>query len=96
MLVELLILLNLILGIVFGFIHRGKEDYFALLRNGALAGLLLGIIFVLASNYLIPRGMSIDIGIPGVLGIFSEIFIFLILFLLGAFIGVNIECIRKK
>ena len=96
MLVELLILLNLILGIVFGFIHRGKEDYFALLRNGALAGLLLGIIFVLASNYLIPRGMSIDIGIPGVLGIFSEIFIFLILFLQGAFIGDKIEGIRKK
>ena len=96
MLLELILLLNLILGIVFGFIHRGKEDYTGLLRNGAIAGLLLGIIFVLASNYLIPRGMSIDIGIPGVLGIFSEIFIFLILFLLGAFIGDKIEGIRKK
>jgi hypothetical protein len=96
MLVELLILLNLILGIVFGFIHRGKEDYFALLWNGALAGLLLGIIFVLAANYLLPGGMSIDIGIPGVLGIFGEIFIFFIIFLLGAFIGDKLEGIRKK
>jgi hypothetical protein len=96
MLLELLILLNLILGIVFGFIHRGKEDYFALLRNGVIAGLLLGLIFVLAANYLIPGGISIDIGIPGVLGIFIEIFIFLIIFLMGAFIGDKIEGIRKK
>lgn len=96
MLLELLLLLNLILGIAFGFIHHGKEDYTGLLRNGAIAGLLLGIIFVLAAKYLIPGGMSIDIGISGVLGIFVEIFIFLIIFLLGTFIGDKIEGIRKK
>jgi hypothetical protein len=92
----LLILLNLILGIVFGFIHRGKEDYTGLLRNGAVAGLVLGIIFVLAVQYLPPGGQSFDVGIQGVLGIFIEIFIFLLIFLLGAFIGDRIEGIRKK
>ena len=93
MLLELLslILLNLILGIVFGFIHHGKEDYIGLLKNGALAGVLLGIIFVLAARYL-----SIDFGFPGILGIIFEIFIFLIIFILGTFIGDKIEGIRKK
>ena len=91
MLLELILLLNLILGIVFGFIHRGKEDYTGLLRNGAIAGLLLGIIFVLAARYL-----SIDFGFTGILGILIEIIIFLIIFILGAFIGDKIEGIRKK
>lgn len=96
MLAELLIVLNLILGIVFGFIHRGKEDYFALLRNGALAGLLLGIIFVLAANYLVPGGMGTGTGLMAVAGIFGEIFLFFIIFLLGTFIGDKLEGIRKK
>lgn len=89
-------LLNLILGIVFGFFHQGKEDYISLLRNGALAGLLLGIIFVLAAMYLFPVGMSIDLSVYGIVGIFAGIFLFLIIFLLGTFIGDTIECIRKK
>jgi hypothetical protein len=89
-------LLNLIFGIAFGFFHKGKEDYTGLLRNGVLAGLLLGIIFVLAAKYLIPGSMSIDIGFLGMLGIFVEIFIFLVIFILGVFIGDKIEGIRKK
>lgn len=89
-------LLNLILGIVFGFFHRGKEDYIAFLRNGGIAGLLLGIIFVLAARYLIPGELSIDFGIPGIVGIFVGIFIFLIIFLAGTYIGDTIEGIRKK
>jgi hypothetical protein len=93
---ELLIVLNLILGIVFGFIHRGKEDYVALLRNGALAGLLLAVIFVLAANYLVPGGMGTGTGIMAVAGIFGEIFLFLLTFLLGTFIGDKLEGVRKK
>lgn len=92
----LLIFLNLILGIVFGFIHRGKEDYTGLLRNGVIAGLVLGIILVLAVQFLPLGGMGFDLGVPGVLGIFIEIFLFLLIFLLGAFIGDRIEGIRKK
>ncbi len=89
-------LLNLIMGIVFGFIHRGKEDYTGLLKNGALAGLLLGIIFVLAAQYLVPGWTSIGFGFLGVFGIFVEILIFLIIFILGVFIGDRIECSLRK
>jgi hypothetical protein len=91
-----LFLLNLILGIVFGFLHRGKEDYAGLLRNGAIAGILLGVIFVLAAQYLSPAGMNFDVGLTGVVGLFIEIILFLIIFILGAFIGDKIDGIRKK
>lgn len=86
-------ILNLLIGIVFGFIHRGKENYTNLLKNGALAGLLLGIIFVLAAEFLVPGWESIGaFGFPGVLGIFIEILLFLIIFIAGVFIGDRIEC----
>ena len=92
----LLEILNLILGIVFGFFHKGKEDYYSLLKNGVIVGLVLGIIFVVAAKNLVPGGMSIDIGFLGTPGIFIEIFLFLVIFILGAFIGDKIESIRKK
>lgn len=88
-------LLNLILGIAFGFFHQGKEDYYNLLKNGVIVGLVLGIIFVLAAKYLISGGMSIDIGFLGAPGIFIEIFFFLVIFILGAFIGDRIETLVK-
>jgi len=92
----LLEILNLVLGIVFGFFHKGKEDYYSLLKNGVIIGLVLGIIFVFAARNLVPGGMSIDIGFLGMPGIFIEIFLFLAIFILGAFIGDKIESIRKK
>jgi hypothetical protein len=92
----LLEILNLVLGIAFGFFHQGKEDYTALLKDGVIAGLVLGIIFVLAAQYLVPGGMSIDIGFWGVMGIFVEIIIFLAIFILGTFIGDKLEGLKKK
>jgi hypothetical protein len=89
-------ILNLILGIIFGFFHHGKEDYTRILRNGAIAGLVLGIIFVLAAQYLFPGSISIDISFLGVFGIFIEIIIFVIIFILGAFIGDRLEVLLKK
>lgn len=89
-------LLNLVIGIVFGFFHRGREDYTGLLKSGALAGILLGIIFVLAAQYLLPGSTTIDVGFLGIFGIFVEILIFVIIFILGAFIGDRVEGLRKK
>ncbi|MDD1680235.1 MAG: hypothetical protein LUQ35_01360 [Methanoregula sp.] len=89
-------ILNLILGIAFGFFHRGKEDYYLLLKNGVVVGLVLGIIFVLAARYVVPGGMSIDIGFLGTPGIFIEIFLFVVIFIIGAFIGDKIETVIKK
>ena len=92
----LLELLNFIIGIAFGFFHRGKEDYTGILRNGAIAGIILGIVFVLVSLYLVPGSMSIDFRFLGVFGIFIDIILFVIIFMLGAFTGDKLETILKK
>jgi hypothetical protein len=89
-------ILNLIFGIAFGFFHRGKEDYYGLLKNGVIAGLILGIIFVLAAQYLVPGGMSIDLGSLGAPGFFIGIFFFLVIFILGTFAGDWLERVFRK
>ena len=89
-------LLNFIIGIAFGFFHHGKEDLLGILRNGAIIGIVLGIIFVLLSALLVPEGISISVGFLGVFGIFIQIIIFVIIFIVGAFIGDWLERILKK
>jgi hypothetical protein len=92
----LLELLNLILGVALGFFHKGKEDYYGFLKNGVIAGLVLGIIFVLAAQYLVPGGLIIDFGFLGPAGFFVEIFLFLIIFIMGTFIGDWLERTFRK
>ncbi len=89
-------LLNFIIGITFGFFHHGKEDLMGILRNSAIIGIVLGIIFVLFSMFLVPGGISSDVGLLGVFGIFIEILIFVIIFIVGAFIGDWLEGVLKK
>jgi hypothetical protein len=89
-------LLNLILGIAFGFFHRGKEDFNGILRNSAIIGIVLGIVFVIAAMYLLPGGITSDVGFLGVFGIFITILIFVIIFIVGAFIGDWLEGVIKK
>jgi hypothetical protein len=89
-------LLNFIIGIAFGFFHHGKEDLMGILRNSAIIGIVLGIIFVLVSMYLVPGGISIGVGFLGVFSFFIEIIIFVIIFIVGAFIGDWLEGVQKK
>jgi len=89
-------LLTLILGIVFGVFHPGKEDYKVLLRNGAITGIVAGIIFLLISRFLVPGGMSIDLGFLGMAGFFIAIVLFVVLFIMGAFIGDQLERVLRK
>ena len=89
-------LLNFIIGISFGFFHRGKEDFNGILRNSAIVGIVLGIIFVLASKYLLPAGIINEVDFLGVFGIFITILIFVIIFIVGAFIGDWLEGVIKK
>ena len=84
-------LLTLILGIAFGFFHHGKEDYKGLFKNSVIAGIAMSIIFVLVSMFLLPGGLTISLGILGAVGLFLIIVIFVILFIIGAFIGDRIE-----
>jgi hypothetical protein len=89
-------ILTLILGIAFGFFHRGKEDYYSLLKNGVVVGLFLGIVFALAARYLGGGGTSLGIGDYGAPGFFIEIFIFLVIFIMGSFAGDWLERVFRK
>jgi len=89
-------LLNFIIGIAFGFFHHGKEDLMGILRNSAIIGIVLGIIFVLVSMFLVPGGISIGVGFLGMFGFFIVIIFFVIIFIVGAFIGDWLEGVLKK
>jgi len=89
-------LLGLIIGIVFGFVHKGKEDYTGLLRNSAICGLVMGIIFVLLSVFLFPGAASSIGGFTGIFGIFVLIILYIIIFIIGAFIGDVLENRLRK
>jgi len=92
----LLELLDLIIGIVFGFVHKGKEDYTGLLRNSAICGLVIGILFVLFSAFLFHSGTGIIEGFFGVFSIFVWIIVYIVIFIVGAFIGDLLEGLLKK
>jgi hypothetical protein len=89
-------LLDLLIGIVFGFFHKGKEDYTGILRNGAIIGIVVGIIFVLVMNFLAPGSTAFNFGYLGTIGLIIEILIFVVIFFAGAFIGDWIERVLKK
>jgi hypothetical protein len=89
-------LLDFILGIAFGFFHRGKEDRTGILRNGAIAGIVIGIIFVLMSMFLVPGAIGLDVGFLGIFGIFIVILIYVIIFVIGSLVGDWIEGLLRK
>ena len=61
-----------------------------------IAGLILGIIFVLISTYVVPGGMSLSAGFLGIFGIFIVIILYVIIFIVGAFIGDWLEGVLRK
>jgi hypothetical protein len=57
---------------------------------------VIGILFVLLSLSLVPGGLSLDVGFLGVFSVFLVIILFVIIFMVGAFIGDKIERAKKK
>ena len=93
MLFELLVL---IIGIAFGFFHKGKEDFWGLLKTGGIIGIVLAVIFGLLAFLFAPGALGLGIGMLGGLGIFIGVVILVIIFIVGAFIGDFIEARLKK
>ena len=89
-------LLTFLIGIAFGFFHKGKEDYWGILRNGAVLGIVIGILSVLISMFLAPGSTSLSFDFLGIFGTMLVILVFVILMIAGAFIGDQIERILKK
>ena len=92
----LLELLDLIIGIAFGFFHKGQEDYRGLLKNSAIIGIAASIVFTLVSMFLLPATISTIAGLFGVFSIIVMIIIYVLIFIAGAFIGDKFETLLKK
>ncbi len=89
-------LLTLIIGIAFGFFHKGKEDYWGIFRNGALLGIVIGVLSVLISLYVAPGTTSVKFDFLGIFGTVLVIIVFVIIMVGGTFIGDRLEKILRK
>jgi len=89
-------LLDFAIGIGFGFSHRGKEQYWEILRNGVIAGVVMSIILLIVSTVLVPGDVSTGTVFPGILGLLVTILIFVVIFVIGTFAGDQLERLRKK
>jgi uncharacterized protein YneF (UPF0154 family) len=89
-------LLDLLIGIIFGFFHKGKEDYTGILRNGAIVGIVVGVVFGLVMYLLAPGSVIFNFGYLGIVGLIIDILIFVVIFFAGVYIGDWIERFKKR
>lgn len=89
-------LLTLLIGIAFGFYHKGMEDYWGIFRNGAALGIVIGVLAVIISLFLAPGSTSMDFAVLGIFGTILTIIIFVIIMVAGTFIGDRIEHLLRK
>jgi len=92
----LLVLVNLILGIAFGFFHKGAESYRDILRNGAIGGVIISVVLLGLSTVLLPDEIASGFGIVGVFGFLVLILVFVVIFVIGAFAGDKLEHVIRK
>jgi hypothetical protein len=74
------------IGILYGYFKRGKEDRMALLKKGALIGIIIAIILVAVAGLLSNGEMLLAGGFIGIF-VFINVIILAVLFILGTFIG---------
>jgi hypothetical protein len=82
-------ILIIIIGIIYGYMKPGKEDRSALLKKGVVIGIILGAIMVVLG--LIGGGGFLLLGTLAGVGVFIEVIILAILFIIGTYIGDMLE-----
>ena len=91
-----LVLLDFAIGIGFGYGHRGKEDYGAILRNGFVAGVVMSIVLLVLSMLLLPAEFSTGTFFPGIFGLIVTMVIYIVVFVVGTFVGDQLERVFRK
>lgn len=89
-------LLDFAIGIGFGYGHRGKEEYWAILRNGFVAGVIMSVILLLLSMVLLPAEFQTGALFPGIFGLIVTVVIYILIFVVGTFIGDQLESLFRK
>ena len=88
-------LLTIGVGVIYGYLKPGREDRVALLKNGLIIGIVLGIVvlvfgMLVDSRILSYSGVGMMIGLVGMF-VFIMVVILAVLFILGTFIGDWVE-----
>lgn len=81
----LLEILTIAIGAVYGYLKPGKEDRTALLKKGAIIGLILAFVFV--GLGILAGGRYLLLGSMAGALVFLEVLILAALFIVGTFIG---------
>ncbi len=84
-------LLTIGVGVIYGYLKSGKEDRVALLKNGLIIGIVLGLVvlvfgMLVDSRILLYSGVGMMIGLVGMF-VFIMVVILAVLFILGTLIG---------
>lgn len=89
-------LLCFAIGIGFGFGHRGKEEYWAILKNGFVAGVVVSVILLLLSMAVLPAEFRSGALFPGIFGLIVTVVIYVVIFVMGTFVGDQLENLFRK
>ncbi len=78
-------------GIIYGYLKPGREDRVALLKNGLIIGIVMGLVvlvfgMLVDSRILSYSGEGMMIGLVGMF-VFVMVVIIAVLFILGTFVG---------
>ena len=82
-------ILIIVIGIIYGYMNKGKEDRSAILKKGAIIGIILGAIMVVLG--MIGGGGILLFGSLAGVYIFIEVIILAVLFIIGTYIGDMLE-----
>lgn len=86
-------LVALLVGLLYGYLKPGRQDKWAMLKKGAVIGILLAVVFTLlgALLNLDPLGLG-----AGFVGIVLAVLVLTILFVVGAWLGDMLEGAPKR
>ena len=90
---DLYAILVLLMGVVFGFIRRGKEERRKVLEVLVIS-VFLGLTSATALSYLVLDGVGLG-ELVGIFGISIAAIIYAIVFIFGTYIGDVLEKFRK-
>ena len=84
-------ILTFLLGIIYGYSRKGKEDLLGILKAALKVSIILGIILAIASFLILPHPAVLFLAGVGFFAILFVILYFVVIFLIGVVIGDLLE-----
>ncbi|MFZ2070806.1 MAG: hypothetical protein WAV32_04265 [Halobacteriota archaeon] len=85
-------ILAFIIGLVYGYVKPGKEKRWDLFKKGIVYGIILGIIFGIIAFFV----GGLFFFVAGATGMFIEVVVLVIIFIIGTFVGDILEVAIRK